>query len=191
MDIKDLLKDSYREDMTVEDIVNALKDIDMPTDLSGEVERLKGALSKSNSEAADYKRQLKERMTDDEKKAKEDAESREKLQSDYDALLRKVSISENKARLLGLGYDDKLASETAEAIVSGDVEKVFENQRKHIEAVKKDLRSELLKDTPKPDGGKSTDTMTKEKLRSMTPQERYKYSVENPDKYKEIYGGNE
>lgn len=190
MDIKDLLKDSYREDMTVDDIVNALKDVKMPEDLSSEVDRLKNALSKSNSEAADYKRQLKDRMTEDEVKAKEDAESREKLQNDYNALLKKVSISENKAKLLALGYEDKLADETAEAMANGELDKVFENQRKHLESVKKDLRSEILKETPKPEGGKSSDPMTKEKLRGMSAQERYEYSVNNPEKYKEIYGGN-
>lgn len=190
MDIKDLLKDSYREDMSVEDIISALKDVEMPADLSSEVDRLKTALSKSNSEAAEYKRQLKDRMTEDEVKAKEDAESREKLQNDYDALLRKVSISENKAKLLALGYEDKLADETAEAMVNGEIDKVFANQKKHLESVRKDLRSELLKEVPPPDGGGSSDTMTKEKLRAMTPQDRYKYSVEHPEEYKQIYGGN-
>lgn len=188
MDIKDLLKDSYREDMSADEIISALKDVEMPTDLSGEVDRLKTALSKSNSEAADYKRQLKEKMSAEEVKAKEDAESREKLQSDYDALLRKVSVSENKAKLLALGYDDKLADETAEAMVDGKLDVVFANQKKHLDSVRKELRSELLKETPPPEGGSSSDTMTKEKLRGMTPQERYDYSVKNPEKYKEIYG---
>lgn len=190
MDIKDLLKSSYREDMSAEDIVNALKDIEMPTDMSAEVDRLKTALSKSNSEAADYKRQLKDRMSEDEVKAKEDAESREKLQNDYNALLKKVTISENKAKLLSLGYDDKLAEETAEAMANGEIDKVFENQRKHLDTVRKDLRSEILKETPKPEGGKSSDTMTKEKLKGMSAQERYEFSVKNPEQYKEIYGGN-
>ena len=56
--------------------------------------------------------------------------------------------------------------------------------------MKKELRSELLKETPSPEGGNSSDTMTKEKLKGMTAQERYEFSVKNPEKYKEIYGGN-
>lgn len=43
----------------------------------------------------------------------------------------------------------------------------------------------------KPVGGKSTDTITKEKLRAMTPQERYDFSVQHPEEYKNLYGGNE
>lgn len=191
MNIKDLLGDAYREDMTLEDIKNALAEVELPTDNSAEIERLKNALSKSNSEAADYKKQLREKMSADELKAKEDAEAREKLQSDYDALVKKVNVSENKAKLLGLGYEDKLADETAEAMVNGELDKVFANQKKHLDNLEKKIRSEILKETPKPDGGNSLETMTKEKLRGMSSQERYKFSVDHPEEYKQLYGGNE
>ena len=33
--------------------------------------------------------------------------------------------------------------------------------------------------------------MTLEKLKAMTPIDRYNYSVNHPDEYKELYGGNE
>ncbi len=190
MNIKDLLKDAYKEGMTIEEIEEALESIEMPTDNSAELDRLKTALSKSNSEAADYKRQLREKMTEDEVKAKEDAENREKLQKDYDELLKKVTISENKAQLLALGYDDKLATETAEAMVGGDIAKVFANQKKHLEAVEKKVRSELTKGTPKVDGGNADVTMTKEALLKMSSADRYKFSQEHPDEYKTLYGGN-
>ena len=54
MNIKDLLGDAYKEGMSLEEIETALKGISMPEDNSAEVERLRTALSKSNSEAADY-----------------------------------------------------------------------------------------------------------------------------------------
>ena len=191
MTLKDLLKDAYKEGLTVDEIEGLLADVELPADSTAEIEKLKSALSKSNSEAADYKKQLREKMSADELKAKEDAEAKEKLQNDYDALLKKVSISENKAQLLALGYDDTLAAETAEAMVNGELDKVFANQKKHMDAVRKEIRSEILKETPKPDGGKSDKTMTKEQFRKMTPQERYEFSVSNPEEYKQLYGGNE
>ena len=190
MNIKDLLKDAYKEGMSVEEIESALESIELPSDGSAEIERLKTALSKSNSEAADYKRQLKEKMSAEELKAKEDAEKWEEMEKNYNALLKKDAVSTNKAKLLGLGYEETLADETAEAMVNGELDKVFANQKKHLDALEKKIRSEILKDTPKPDGGKSSDTMTREKLREMSAQERYEYSVNNPEKYKEIYGGN-
>ena len=36
-----------------------------------------------------------------------------------------------------MGYDEKLADETAEAMANGETEKVFANQKKHLEAVEK------------------------------------------------------
>ena len=100
MNLKDLLKDAYKEGMTLDDIETALEGINLPTDNSAELERLKNALSKSNSEASDLKKQLREKMTADELKEKEEAESREKLENDYKALLKKVTISEHKAKFL-------------------------------------------------------------------------------------------
>lgn len=191
MNIKDLLKDAYKEGMTVGEIETALAGIELPTDNSAEIERLKNALSKSNSEAADFKKQLREKMTADEIKAKEDAEKQEKLQSDYDALVKKVTISENKAKLLALGYEDKLANETAEAMANGELDKVFANQKKHLEAVEKKIRQDILKDTPKPDGGNTGTTITKEQFDAMGYTERLKVFNENPEIYKEYTGGNE
>jgi len=191
MNIKDLLKDAYKEGMTVEEIETALAGIELPTDNSAEIERLKNALSKSNSEAADFKKQLREKMSADELKAKEDAEKQEKLQNDYDALVKKVTISENKAKLLALGYEDKLATETAEAMANGELDKVFANQKKHLEAVEKKIRQDILKDTPKPDGGNSGATITKEQFDAMGYTERLKVFNENPEIYKEYTGGNE
>ena len=190
MNIKDLLKDAYRDGMSVEDIEKALEGIELPNDGSAEIERLKLALSKSNSEAADYKKQLREKMSAEEQKAKDDAEKFEELQSKYDALLRKDSISENKVKLLALGYDDALATETAEAMVNGEMDKVFANQKKHIDAVEKKIRADILKDTPKPTGGSGSETITKETFSKMSLEEQYKFSTEHPEEYKTLYGGN-
>lgn len=191
MTLKDLLKDAFTEGMSVEEIETALENIELPADMSAEVDKLRNALSKSNSEAADYKRQLKEKMTAEELKQKEDADKWADMEEKYNALLKKDAISTNKARFLALGYDEDLASETAEAMVNNDLDKVFANQKKHLEAVEKKARSEKMKGTPKVEGGSSSDTMTKEKLRAMSPQDRYTYSVEHPEEYKQIYGGNE
>ena len=190
MNIKDLLKDAYREGMTVEEINTALADIEMPTDHSVEIDRLKTALSKSNSEAADYKKQLREKMSAEELKAKEDAERFEELQSKYDALVRKDSISQNKVKLLALGYDEALAHDTAEAMVAGELDKVFANQKKHLDAMEKKIRADVLKDTPKPEGGKGSETITKEMFSKMSIAEQFKFSTEHPEEYKKLYGGN-
>ena len=190
MNIRDLLKDAYKEGMSLEDIEKALEGIELPNDGSAEIDRLKAALTKSNSEAADYKKQLREKMTAEEAKAKEDADKWEELQSKYDALLKESNITKNKARLLALGYEESLATEVAEAMADGDTDKVFAGQQKHLDSVTKKIREDALKGTPKPTGGSGKNKITIEQLRGMTTQERYEFSQSNPDEYKELYGGN-
>ena len=190
MKLTDLLKDAYKEGMTVEEINAALEGVELPTDNSAEIDRLKNALSKSNSEAANYKKQLNEKLTAEELKAKEDAEKWDALVKERDELLREKTIAGHKAKYLALGYEEKLATETAEAMANGELDKVFANQKKHIESVEKKIRADVLKETPKPEGGNGSETITKEKFSQMSIAEQYKYSVEHPEEYKKLYGGN-
>ena len=74
--------------------------------------------------------------------------------------------------------------------MSGDLDKVFANQKKHHDAVEKKIRAEVLKETPPPEGGNGSEAMTKEKFLKMSTAEQYKYSVDHPEEYKQLYGGN-
>lgn len=187
MNLKELLKDSYKEGMSLEEIDKALEGVTLPTDNSLELSNLKEALSKANSEVSNYKKQLQEKMSKEELEAKENAEKFEKLQKDYEALLRKNVIAENQAQLLAIGYDEKLAKETAEAMADGKTEIVFKNQSKFAENLKQSVKADLLKNTPKPSTDNQEKVMTKEEFRKMSPQERYKFASENPDEYKQLY----
>lgn len=191
MNLKEVLGDAYKEGMTFEEVETALESVTIPEDNSAEIERLKNALSKSNSEAAGYKKQLREKMTEDEQKKQREQEEREELQNKYDKLLRESVIVKNKAKLVALGYDESLADETAEAMADGDSEKVFANQQKHLASFEKKVRAEALKDTPKPTPDGDSKTMTLEKFRKLNPAERHKFYTEHPEEYKELYGGNE
>ena len=52
-----------------------------------------------------------------------------------------------------MGYEESLAKATAEALVAGDMETVFENQKSFAQSREKALRAEILKSTPRPTGG--------------------------------------
>lgn len=187
----DITKIEGYEGMSPEEKIKALEAYeieDVQPDYSGYVK--KDVFDKTASELAGVKKQLKEKMTDDEAAKQKEQEEREELQSKYEKLLHDSEVSKNKAKLLALGYEEKLADDTAEAMVTGDLEKVMANQKKHLEAVEKKVRAEALKDTPKPTGDGDSKTMTLEKLRGMSPSERYTYSQEHPEEYKELYGGN-
>ena len=154
-------------------------------------------IDKTASELAAKKKELNEKLTEDEKAKQKEQEERADLQAKYDKLLRESEISKFKAKFLGMGYEEKLAEDTAEAMADGDTDKVFANQKKHLDSVEKRVRADALKDTPKPTPDGDSKTMTLEKLRKMSPQERYDYSVKNPEEYKTLYantdktGGNE
>ena len=177
------------KNMTLEQKLAALEsyEIEEP-DYTGYVS--KEVFDKTASELATSKKQLREKMSAEEVKAKEDAEKIEELIKERDALLREKTVAGHKAKYLALGYDEKLATETAEAMVNGELDKVFANQKKHIETVEKKIRADVLKETPKPEGGNGSDTMTKEKFSKMDIAEQYKYSIDHPEEYKKLYGGN-
>ena len=177
------------KDMTLEQKLAALEsyEIDEP-DYTGYVS--KEVFDKTASELATSKKQLREKMSAEELKAKEDAEKWDELIKERDALLREKTIAGHKANYLALGYEEKLAAETAEAMTNGELDKVFANQKKHIEAVEKKIRADVLKATPTPEGGNGSETITKEKFLKMSIAEQHKYSVEHPEEYKKLYGGN-
>ena len=190
MKFKDLLKDAYKEGMTLEEIESALADVELPADMSDEVKRLKDALSKSNSENAEWKKKHRDALSEEERKSQEVAEELKQLREQNEKLVRESNMSKHKAKFLGLGYDEALASDAAAAMVDGDTEKLFSYQQKHQEALDKKIRADALKGTPKPVPDKKDGGMTLENLKKMSAQERLEFSEKNPDEYKTLYGGN-
>ena len=141
------------DNMTPEQKLQALLGLDVPdpVDLSGYVK--KDALDKVSSEAAAYKKQLREKQTAEETSEAERRAAQERLESELAELKKDKAVSENKARLLGIGYEEALATETAKAIVDGNLDLVFTNQKKHQESIEKAIRAKLLENTPPPGPG--------------------------------------
>lgn len=151
--LSDLLGEAYKEGMTEEEISAALEG----KKSSGEAEmnRLKNALTKANSEAAEWKKKVREYQTDEEAKAAAQKEEMEKIIQENADLKRAANISDKKAKLISLGYDEKAADETAIAMIDGDLEKVIANQAVFLEAQKKNAVADQMRKTPKPNGNGS------------------------------------
>lgn len=149
--LKDLLGSAYKEGMTEEEISTALQSVGQGND--AEVNKLKAALSKANSEAAEYKKQLRGKQSEDEAAAAAQKEEQEKLLKENSELKRSIGLSERKAKLLAMGYDEALADETAAAMVDGDMDKVMANQSKYLEVQKKDIQANHMRNTPRPTPG--------------------------------------
>lgn len=175
--------EGYAE-MTPEQKIEALEAFEY-ADLSGEVERYKNAVTKASSDAAEWKRKYNEKLTDAEKRQQEENQKDELIAD----LQKQISINENVAKLVALGYSAELAQETAAAIADGNMDVVFANQKKLLEAKEAAVRADLLTGTGKPTGRGEEKQMTKEDVRKMSPAERLHFYQTNPDEYKRIYGG--
>lgn len=190
MRIDTSLIDGYA-DMSAEEKIKALEALELADpDYSGYVK--KEVFDKTASELASKKKELNEKLSETERANKEREESDKQLRESYEALLRDTNISKATAKFLSLGYDEKLASETAIAYVDGDTDKVFANQAKAMQAFEKKIKSDVLKDTPKPVGGEGKG-MTKSDFNKMSSEDRIAWAMkpENAEEYKSIIGGSE
>lgn len=144
-------------EMTAEEKVKALEGytFEMPKTDSTEVDKLKQAVSKANSEAAEWKRKHNALLSDDEKKRQESQEAFEKMEQELASLRKEKVIAEHKAKFLSLGYDETLAIETASAMADGDMNKVFSNMAAFQETHDKAVLAQNLKSTPVPPAGTS------------------------------------
>lgn len=148
------------DSMTAEQKVEALLKVEVPEahDMSKYVE--KSIFDKKASEAAELSKKLKEALDEDGKKklAEEEAKAADAqkyadLEAKYNEILKKSTISEYKAKYLAQGYDESLAEDTAKALESGDMSKVFENAEKYKTALEAKIKADLMDNTPKPNGG--------------------------------------
>lgn len=151
--LSDLLGEAYKEGMTEEEISTALQTAGAGQSNTAEIDKLKAQLSKANSEAADYKKQLRGKQTADEAAAAEQKAAMDKLTQENADLKRSFALSDKKAKLIAMGYDEKLADSTAVAMVDGDMDTVMANQAKFNESREKAIQAELMKKTPRPAAG--------------------------------------
>lgn len=140
-DIKDDVIDGNTETAKTEPVKTEKTD-------TAEVKQLKAALSRANSQAADYKRQLREKQTADER---EKAERAEKEKADAERLAeleRIVAVSDYEKKCLALNFDAELAEQTANALADGNMDSVFDCLKAFVEATKTRLNNEALNRQP-------------------------------------------
>lgn len=174
------------ENMTAEEKLAALENLEIPDpDYTGLVK--KDLLDKANSEAASYKKQLREKMSQDEQMAAQQAEEMAAVKAELETLRQEKAVTDLTKRWMGIGYSEELATDTAKASAAGDMDTVFKNHAKFLAEREKALKSELLKNTPTPPAGDGDKKITKEDFSKMTLAEKQKFATENPEAYREIY----
>lgn len=186
----DVSKISGFDGMTAEEKVAALLGLDVPEEVDLTKFVSKETADKYASEAAELKKQLRSKQSEEETKKMEEEANRKALEEKYNQLLERTTIAEHKSKYLSLGYEDKLAEDTAKALYAGDMEKVFANSAKHQSDLEKKIKADVLKETPKPDGAGSADkSITKKQFDAMGYSDRVKLKNENPEIYNTMMNG--
>lgn len=173
------------ETMDAEQRLAAILAADIPdkVDLTQYVS--KTTADKYATEAADLKKQLRAKQTDEEAaKSKAEADQKELLDK-YNELLRKTTVSEHTAKFLALGFDERLAAETAEAIVDGNIDKFFTNTEKYKADLEKKIKADLLRGTPRPEDGAAPKPMTRDEISKIKdPTQRQAAIAANMNLYR-------
>lgn len=149
--MSDLLGDVYKPGMSEDEISAALEARKV---VSGDVlDKAKADLSRANSQAADYKKQLRAKQSDEEAAEQARKDEMERLTQSNKELTDRLFKTEKAAELRAMGYDTKLADSTAEAMLKGDMTTVLTNQKTFIEAHDKTVKAGNLRGTPRPAAG--------------------------------------
>ena len=186
-DLKALLGESYKEGMTVDEINTALSQLDL-IDTAKEKVVKKDVFDKTASELAAKNKLLKDKMTEDEKRAERDKEVAEQLKANAETVKR-LTLEKTLSKS---GYDDKQIANFADAFVKGDTEELGKVMTTLItdltKKVKDETTAELLKKQPTPPAGSgdSGGAITKEQFDKMGYIERVKLQSDKPDLYKEF-----
>lgn len=178
--------EGYAE-MSAEDKVKALEALDIE-DNAAELKKYKDATSKANSEAAEYKRQLKELQAKEEKGASDTEKQMAEMQKQIETLQKEKTISERKASFLKFGMSEENADKFSEAFTNGDSKSFFEAMTSFVTEHDKAYKAELLKSTPRPNGeGGKAPEMTLEKFRKLSMAEKNEFANKYPEEYAKLY----
>lgn len=147
----DTAKIENYETMSAEDKLKALEEYEFETPApkeNDEVTKLKAALSKANSDAAEWKRQFREKQTEAERAEAERKEREAAVEDELRTLRRDKSVSGYVAQYLALGYTQELALKAAEATADNDAATIMSCQQEYIEAKTKELEAAALNKQP-------------------------------------------
>ena len=147
----DTAKIENYETMSAEDKLKALEEYEFETPApkeNDEVTKLKAALSKANSDAAEWKRQFREKQTEAERAEAERKEREAAVEDELRTLRRDKSVSGYVAQYLALGYTQELALKAAEATADNDAATIMSCQQEYLAEKTKELEAAALNKQP-------------------------------------------
>lgn len=162
--------------------------VEPPKNDSAELLRMKAALDKAAKEAADYKKQLRAKQTEEEARAEEERARQEAIEQELNELRKQSAVSSISKRVMGFLGDETLSTTVAEYLYgAADTDAAVDAIQKAWAMREKKLRMEYGK-IPAPESGDGTPSISKEQLSAMTYAERADFARKYPDLYEKLKG---
>lgn len=139
--------------------------------LLAEQKRTKEAMDKACTEAANFKKALREKQSETERAEAERAEREAAIEAELEKYRTESRINSYKSKLIESGYDAETAASMAEKLPSGIGDDFFATQKAFLESQKKTIEAEMINKQP---GLSSGSTPSIADFDSMTDEEYYK-----------------
>ena len=138
--------DNLSADEKVAALLN--QEIEVEQTEPADVTKLKTSLSKANSEAAEYKRLLREKQTEAERAEADRAEREKALQDELASYRDRERISTYKANLMGAGIDEPTADLMAKSLPEGVSDEYFLATKSFLDNQRQKLLTESINKQP-------------------------------------------
>ena len=123
---------------------------------------LKRALDKATKEAADNKRKLSERQTEEERKQAEIAEETAQMRAELEQYKTAEREAGYAVKLIGIGLDENSAKAIAKGLPAGINDDFWQGLKKSRDDLETTIKSANVRGMPRPaTGGVATDTRKK------------------------------
>ena len=188
--LKELLGNAYREDMTLAEIEEATKAMNL-ADLSGGGYVSLGKYNALLQERDDYKTKYTDTLTEAQK-AEQAALEREK---EVKAIMRENSINRFSKKLAPTIKDEAILTEIATLMADGKYEDAFEKQNAYLvdanAKLEEEYKQKMMQNNPQAQGGNGgAGEITAEQFAQMGLAERTKLYRENPEAYNKFTNQN-
>jgi len=156
--------------------------------LESENGKLKQAQTNASADASEWKKKYQSTLSEGEKKQQEQESAYAAMQEKLATLEAERNIANYTAELSAsdIGMDAESAKYVAEALNSGETEKVFDGIRKFIASHDKAMAEKAILNNPMLQSGNTTKTVTREEFNNMGYREMVAFKSEHPDLFAEF-----
>ena len=125
--------------------------------VQSQLAKMTSAKDNATTQAAEFKKQLRELMDDKQREEADRKDADEANQKELNSLRAEVGKMKAVSKYIKMGMDEQLAEETAAAEIEGDTDKVTACFEKHIKAVKANEYQRFLDERNDPHAGRGKD----------------------------------